>query len=117
IPAPYSPYIYSVIELKPVMIFDLRLKTHYQGIRLLLCVLTPPQCITAVIAILEDEQDKAVLLQLYYQPEEVLVAAEEIVMPKGVCILKEPFFKYTTDSAYLLRADDISDIVWLNKTD
>lgn len=70
------------------------------------------------MAIVEDEQGTAVLLQLYYQPEELVVPAREILQPDSVCILKEPFFKCaTSDGSYSLRVDHLSDIIWLEDTD
>ncbi|KAK4077184.1 hypothetical protein Purlil1_12487 [Purpureocillium lilacinum] len=96
-----------------MMISDMALETHHRGYMTLLRVRTPPQRITAVMAIVEDEQGTAVLLQLYHQPEEVHVPAEEILQPGSICILKEPFFKYATDGSYSLRVDHLSDILWL----
>ncbi|KND88680.1 Protein unc-45 [Tolypocladium ophioglossoides CBS 100239] len=117
VPAPYTPCARSVSELRPIMISDMRLETHHRGTRTLVRVRTPPQRITAVMAIVEDEQGTAVLLQLYYQPEELVVPAEEILQPDSVCILKEPFFKCATDGSYSLRVDHLSDIIWLEDGD
>ncbi|KAI5465125.1 hypothetical protein BGZ63DRAFT_412505 [Mariannaea sp. PMI_226] len=117
VPPPYSPCIHPITKLKPVMISEMRLETHHRGTSLLLRVLTPPQRMTAVMAIVEDERGTAVLLQLYHQPEEILVPADEIVKLGRVCILKEPYFKCATDGAYSLRVDHVSDIVWLDQAD
>lgn len=99
------------------MISEMRLETHHRGYRTLLRVQTPPNRMTAVMAIVGDEQGTAVLLQLYYQPEESVVPAKEILRPDSVCILKEPFFKCATDDSYSLRVDHLSDIIWLEDTD
>ncbi|ORY68254.1 TPR domain protein [Pseudomassariella vexata] len=117
VPAPYAPCICSVDALKPIMISEMRLETHYRGRKTLLHVLTPPDRMTAVMAIVEDEECTAVLLQLYHQPDESVVPAKETVQPGRVCIVKEPFFKATTDGSYSVRVDHISDIIWLDSTD
>ncbi|KAH6885425.1 TPR domain protein [Thelonectria olida] len=117
VPAAYTPCILSLTELKPIMISEMRLETHHRGTSVLLRVLTPPNRMTALMAIAEDEQRTAVLLQLYHQPEERVVPADEILKADKVCVLKEPFFKCATDGSYSLRADHVSDIVWLDEAD
>ncbi|PNY29022.1 Protein unc-45 [Tolypocladium capitatum] len=117
VPAPYTPCARSVSELQPIMISEMRLETHHRGSKTLVRIRTLPQRITAVMAIVEDEQGTAVLLQLYNQPEELVVPAREILLPDGVCILKEPFFKCATDGSYSLRVDHVSDIIWLEDND
>ncbi|KAJ0332022.1 hypothetical protein COL922a_011556 [Colletotrichum nupharicola] len=62
----------------------------------------------AVMAIAEDEEGTAVLLQLYNQPEDV--KADELLPQNSVHIIKEPFFKVTTNSKYSLRVDHVSDL-------
>ncbi|KAH7196398.1 uncharacterized protein B0J16DRAFT_325915 [Fusarium flagelliforme] len=117
VPAPYPPCIKSANELEPIMISDMRLETHHRGKKILLRVLTPPDRMTAVMAIVEDEKGTAVLLQLYHQPEETIVPATEILNPNMVYILKEPFFKCATDGTYSLRVDHPSDIIQLDGAD
>lgn len=80
-------------------------------------ILTPPDRMTAVMAIVEDEEGTAVLLQLYNQPEEPKVSKERILQAGDICIIKEPFFKATVDGSYALRVDHVSDIIWLEDTD
>ncbi|TVY65370.1 Protein unc-45-like protein A [Fusarium oxysporum f. sp. cubense] len=117
VPAPYPPCIVSANDLEPIMISDMRLETHHRGKKIMLRVLTPPDRMTAVMAIVEDEKGIAVLLQLYHQPEETIVPATEILSPNMVCILKEPFFKCATDGTYSLRVDHPSDIIRLGGAD
>ncbi|KAF5983620.1 TPR domain-containing protein [Fusarium coicis] len=117
VPAPYPPCIHSANELEPIMISEMRLETHHRGKKIMLRVLTPPDRMTAVMAIVEDEKGIAVLLQLYHQPDEVVVPATEILCPNMVCILKEPFFKCATDGTYSLRVDHPSDIIRLDRAD
>ncbi|KAM0341213.1 hypothetical protein ACHAPU_010143 [Fusarium lateritium] len=95
----------------------MRLEIYYRGKKIILRVRTPPDRMTAVMAIVEDEKGTAVLLQLYHQPEETIVPATEILNPNMVYILKEPFFKCATDGTYSLRVDHPSDITRLDGAD
>lgn len=117
VPDAYPPCLRSASELQPLMISDMRLQTHHRGKKTLLRVLTPPSRMTAVMAIVEDEQGTAVLLQLYYQPDEATLPAHEIVHVDRICIVKEAFFKFATDGSYTLRVDHVSDIIWLDESD
>ena len=117
VPSPYPPCTNSVNDLKPIMISDMRLETHHRGKKIMLRVLTPPDRITAVMAIVEDKKGTAVLLQLYHQPDETIVPATEILNANMVYIVKEPFFKCVTDGTYSLRVDHPSDIIRLDGAD
>ncbi|KAF5549501.1 hypothetical protein FMEXI_4201 [Fusarium mexicanum] len=66
VPAPYPPCIVSANDLEAIMISNMRLETYYRGKKIMLRVLTPPDRMTAVMAIVEDEKGIAVLLQLYH---------------------------------------------------
>lgn len=117
VPAPYPPCILPEDALEPIAISQMRLETHHRGRKIMLRVCTPPQRITAVMAVVEDENHTGVLLQLYHQPDEALVPTIETLGPDMICILKEPFFKCATDGSYSLRVDHPSDIIWLNAED
>ncbi|KAI2618533.1 hypothetical protein GGR54DRAFT_640658 [Hypoxylon sp. NC1633] len=70
------------------------------------------------MAIVEDKEGTAVLLQLYNQPEESKVSMDYILQNGDVCVVKEPFFKASTsDGSYSLRVDHVSDIIWLQDND
>ena len=99
------------------MISRMELERHHRGNYSLIHVLTPPDRMTAVIAVVEDEEGTAVLLQLYNQPEECRVRKGLILREGDVCIIKEPFFKATTEGSYSLRVDHVSDIIWLQDVD
>ncbi|KAL0929523.1 uncharacterized protein CTRU02_215422 [Colletotrichum truncatum] len=117
LPPPYAPCVRPMSELEHIAISDMKLETHHRGMRTALRVLTPPDRMTAVMAIVEDEQGTALLLQLYYQPDESVVPAKEIMQLGDVFILKEPFFKIATDGSYTLRVDHLGDIVRLANGD
>lgn len=117
VPPYYPPSIRPIQELKPLMISCMTLEHHHRGNQALIHVLTPSDRMTAVMAIVEDEEGTAILLQLYNQPEESKVSKRHILQAGDVCIVKEPFLKTTADSSYSLRVDHVSDIVWLQDTD
>jgi hypothetical protein len=110
IPPAYTPCITPLPELKKVMIRDLRLETHHRGTYLLLTSITPPDRMTAVMALVEDEKKEVVMLQLYYQAEENERSAEEILPEGAVLIVKEPYLKVMADGGYGIRVDHVSDI-------
>jgi len=70
IPPAYSPCFCSILDLHKVMIKDLLLETHHREKYVMLRSITPPDRMTAVMAIVEDENGDAIMLQLYYQEEE-----------------------------------------------
>ncbi|CAJ2507834.1 Uu.00g090200.m01.CDS01 [Anthostomella pinea] len=107
----------KVRHLQWMMISAMKLETHHRGTKTLLRVLTPPDRINAVMAVVEDQEGTAVLLQLYHLPEETVVPADHVLCKDRVCILKEAFFKATTDGTYSLRVDHVNDIIWLADDD
>lgn len=117
LPPPYAPCHRPLKELEPIAISDMKLEIHHRGKKTLVRVLTPPQRMTGVMAIVEDEQGTAILLQLYNQPDESAVSANEVLTPHDVLILKEPFFKNTVHGSYSLRVDHLGDVVRLENTD
>lgn len=113
IPPAYSPCISPFCDLAKVMIKDLLLETHHRGTYLLLRSITPPDRMTAVMAIVEDENKDALMLQLYYQEEENERAAEEILGEGTVLIIREPYLKLMSDGDYGIRVDHLSDVIHL----
>ncbi|KAI2469361.1 hypothetical protein F4781DRAFT_220375 [Annulohypoxylon bovei var. microspora] len=117
VPVYYPPCVRPAQQLKPLMISGMTLENHHRGKRALVHVLTPADRLTGVMAIVEDEEGTALLLQLYNQPDEAVVSKDHILKEGDVCLLKEPFFKATVDGQYSLRVDHVSDIIWLQETD
>ena len=116
VPSPYPPCTLPLQELQPLVISDMRLETHHRGRKVFLHAVTPPCHTNTMMVIVEDEQGTTVVLQLYHQPDEAVVPARE-AMRSGVCIVKEPFFKCAMDGTYALRADHVSDVLWLDDSD
>ena len=117
IPPPYLPCSTPMTELKPITIKNLQLETHHRGTYLLLRSITPPSRMTAIMAVMEDEDDDAILLQLFQQEDERNRAATDIVKVGTILLVKEPYFKFMGDGEYGLRVDHLSDVVHLTSGD
>jgi hypothetical protein len=65
VPPPYLLCIAPLKKLKQMFIKDLQLETHHHGNYLLVRSITPLNRITAIIAIVVDEREDVVVLQLY----------------------------------------------------
>ena len=117
IPPPYPPSVRPVHGLQPLMISDMQLETHHRGKKVLIHVMTPPDRLTAIMAIAEDEEGTAALLQLYNQPEEAQTHESYILEEHDIFIIKEPYFKVATSGQYSLRVDHVSDIIRLGDDD
>jgi hypothetical protein len=115
IPPAYLPCTTPINQLRGVAIKDLQLETHHRGTYLLLRSITPPSRMTAIMAIMEDENGDVITLQLYQQEDEDTRAATDIVNVGTLLLVKEPYFKVMGDGDYGLRVDHLSDIVHLEK--
>lgn len=113
IPRAYSPCISPLCDLTKVLIKDLLLETHHRGTSILLRSITPPDRMNAVMAIVEDENEDVLMLQLYYQEEENKRAAEDILGEGTILIVKEPYLKLMSDGDYGIRVDHLSDVIHL----
>ncbi|KAK1999947.1 hypothetical protein LX36DRAFT_709737 [Colletotrichum falcatum] len=116
-PSTYLPCYRPTNELQPLMISKMRLEEHHRGTYVLVRTLTMPHRINVLMAIVEDEEGTAVLLQLYNQPEEPEFDIEDLLPQHSVCLIKEPFFKRATDGKYSLRVDHVGDFCLLSGDD
>lgn len=71
VPPAYLPCTKSLNELEKTKVKELQLETHHRGRFLLAKCLTPPRKLTAILAIIEDEDGECVLLQLYGREHEM----------------------------------------------
>lgn len=94
------------------MIKDLLFETHHSGTYLLLCSITPPDRMTVVMAIAEDEKKDVFMLQLYYQVPENKCATEEILGEGTILIVKEPYLKLIVDGDCGICVDHFSDVIY-----
>jgi hypothetical protein len=89
------------------MIKSLRLETHHRERYLLLRTVTPTDTMTAVIAIIEDEDGSVLMLQLYYQEEEL--SGAQSLREDTVLVVKECYVKVMANGDYGIRVDHLSD--------
>ena len=113
----YLPCTTLIIELIHIAIKDLQLETHHRGIYLLLQSITPPSHITAIIAIMEDENGDVIMLQLCQQEDKGNRIAIDIVNVDTILLIKEPYFKVIRDGKYGLCVDHLSDIIYIKRDD
>ncbi|KAK1535380.1 hypothetical protein CPAR01_08922 [Colletotrichum paranaense] len=117
VPPAYLPCIQPVNELKPLPISKMRLEEHHRGKLVIVRTMTPTDQINAIMAIAEDKAGTAVLLQLYNQPDHRVMQPDDIFPEGSICLIKDPFFKATTDGKYSLRVDHVDDIILLPEGD
>lgn len=117
VPPSYAPSVCPTDDLAPMALSQMQLQIHHRGKKVLLRVITPQDTMNAIMAVVEDEEGTAVLLQLYHQFKPTAADPEEMLRPNMVLIVKEPFFKTAGDGAYSVRVDHVSDIIWLQTTD
>ncbi|KAF0326683.1 TPR domain-containing protein [Colletotrichum asianum] len=117
VPPPYPPCTRPVRALTLLPISKMKLQEHHRGHLVIVRTLTVSHRPNAITVIVEDEEGTAVLLQLYNQPEESLVKADDFLPQGSVCLIKEPFFKDTPSGSYSLRVDHVGDIVILPSND
>ncbi|KAI0973665.1 hypothetical protein F4678DRAFT_470909 [Xylaria arbuscula] len=117
VPSAYPPSIRMMDDLASMAISQMELQKHHRSKKVTLRVMTPPDTLNAVMAIVEDEEGTAVLLQLYHQRNPPEINPEDILRTNMVLVIKEPFFKAAGDGAYSIRVDHVSDVIWLHHTD
>lgn len=66
---------------------------------------------TAIMAVMEDENDDVLMIQLYQQDDEIKRAATDIINIGTILLIKEPYFKIMADGEYGLRVDHVSDVI------
>ncbi|KAI0192384.1 TPR domain protein [Xylaria flabelliformis] len=116
VPLAYPPSVRMVDDLVSMPISQMKLQNHHRGKKVILRVITPQVTTTAIMAIVEDEEGTAVLLQLYHQQQTIGTDLYDILHPNMVLMIKEPFFKTAADGAYSIRVDHVSDVVFLQNT-
>lgn len=115
VPPEYAPCIAPVGDLKKAMIQDLTLETHHRGSYILLRAVTPADSMTAVMVIVEDEENDVLMLQLYNQEEEL--SANGRLSEGTVMIVKEPYLKVMSDGNHGIRVDHLSDVRFIPEHD
>ncbi|KZM21802.1 uncharacterized protein EKO05_0001775 [Ascochyta rabiei] len=117
IPPAYLPCITPLAQLTPIAIDQLTLETHHRGKYLLLKAITPPNRMTGILLLAEDEYEDVVVLQLYQQEEENIRPATDVVDVGTTLLIKEPYFKIMASGDYGLRVDHLSDVLRIDQND
>lgn len=114
IPSVYPPCILAANELEPIVMSQMKPETHHRGKTTVIHIFTPPiRNMAAVAATFMDKEGKVALLQLYNQPSDTIVPAEQAIRHGSCYLIKEPFFMVATNGCYSLRVDHPSDILLL----
>lgn len=94
IPPAYLPSVVSLRELRKIKFRDLSLETHHCGQYILVRTVTPSMKMTATMAIIEDEDKRVFILQLFNRGKELPHPQD---LPEGaVLAVKEPYVKVLT---------------------
>lgn len=115
LPPAYPPCVSPFSKLKKVMIESLRLETHHRERYLLLRTVTSTDTMTAVMAIVEDEDGSVLMLQLYNQEEQL--SGAQSLREGTVLVVKEPYVKVMADGDYGIRVDHLSDVSFIPEFD
>ncbi|OQE24015.1 hypothetical protein PENFLA_c010G09886 [Penicillium flavigenum] len=115
LPPAYPPCVSPFSKLKKVMIKSLCLETHHRDQYLLLRTVTPTDTMTAVMAIVEDEDGSVLMLQLYNQEEEL--SGTHSLREGTVLVVNEPYVKVMADGDYGIRVDHLSDVWFIPEFD
>jgi hypothetical protein len=117
IPPAYLPCTTPLARLKSITIRHLKLETHHRGTYILLRAITPPNRMTGILVLVEDDRGDVVMLQTYQQEEEEVREATEIVNAGTILLVKEPYYKLMASGDYGVRVDHLSDIVTIDRDD
>jgi hypothetical protein len=115
LPPAYPPCVSSFNKLKKVMITNLSLETHHRGRYLLLRTVTPTDTMTAVMAVVEDEDGSVLMIQLYNQDQQL--SGAQSLREGTVLVVKEPYVKVMADGDYGIRVDHLSDVMFIPEFD
>ncbi|KAJ9487408.1 hypothetical protein VN97_g5901 [Penicillium thymicola] len=90
------------------MLKDLLLGTHHRGSYFLVRSITQAEKMTAARAIVEDEKEDAISLQMLHER----LRCHDGSVDKGqILLVKEPYLTLTSVGEYGVRVDHVSDIL------
>jgi hypothetical protein len=115
LPPAYPPCVTPFSKLKKVMMTSLCLETHHRGRYLLLRMITPTDTMTAVMAVVEDEEGSVLIIQLYNQEQEL--SGAQTLREGTVLVVKEPYVKVMADGDNGIRVDHLSDVRFIPEFD
>jgi len=111
----HPPCIAPFTTLEKKFLDDLRLEIAHRGSYILLRAVVNPNKYVSVTTIAEDENGEVELVEIYNQDGR---RSPTSIMPEGqVFIVKEPYFKTTSDGGAGIRVDHVSDVIFLEGED
>jgi tetratricopeptide (TPR) repeat protein len=113
----YHSQVSDLMTLKPVLVDELRLETWHQGRYLLCRTIEESYKIHAVMSLVEDTAGRYAMLSLYNLAKSFDDNASVVLPVNSVLLIKEPYFKSTSNGAAMIRCDSISDIVFIDYLD
>lgn len=114
----YPPCTSPINELRQVAIRNLQLETHHRGTYLILRSIAPPcRRMTAIMALMEDDNGDVLMVELHQQEDEIKRAAANIVNVGTILLIKEPFLKFIAAGEYVLRINHLSDAIYIRGDD
>jgi hypothetical protein len=117
IPPAYLPCTTPLAQQKPITIRQLRLETHHRGTYLIARAITPPNRMTGILVLVEDDHDDVVTVQIYQQEQEDVGEATEIVDVGTILLIQEPYYKLMASGQCGIRVDHLSDVRTIDKND
>ena len=117
IPAAYLPCVTPTAELTSIDIRHLQLETHHRKKYIVLRSLMPCKRMTGILALMEDDNGDAVLVQLYHQEAEIKRKSTDIIRMGTIILVKEPYYKVMSTGEYGIRVDHLSDVRFLEVDD
>ena len=112
--SPYEPCLKPLNMLRKMEICQLRLSTRHRGSFLLLRIISSVDETRTLLAVAEDEDERAILVQIFNPPETMRNRQIEIFSP---IIIKEPLVELVAWGEMGIRVDHPSDLVCPSRYD
>lgn len=112
--SPYEPCLKPLNMLRKIEICQLRLSTRHRGSFLLLRIISSVDETRTLLAVAEDEDERAILVQIFNPPETMRNRQIEIFSP---IMIKEPLVELVAWGEMGIRVDHPSDLVCPSRYD
>jgi hypothetical protein len=113
----YPPCTKPLAQLRNIKISELKLEWIHHGRYLIAKVVTFPHQNLKTMAVIEDDEGEALIMQLCNQDAEEDRPASSVLGEGMVVVIKEPYFMFLDKACYVLRVDHVSDILCLADCD
>jgi tetratricopeptide (TPR) repeat protein len=113
----YYSKVTDLSTLRKIRIDDLLMETWHEGRYLLCCTIVEPYRFNAIMSIVEDETGHITTLSLYNYTKGLTESAAPYLPMNTILLIKEPYFKETSNGAAMVRCDSPSDVIIINYND